>query len=57
MAVDTMVGYQDAINHRDTTIEPGGCAPASRKCSVDIITQPPCHYEFSLVNCPCGIRR
>ena len=38
-APDNAPGYQDAIDHRVTTIHPGGCAPARRKHSVDVITQ------------------
>jgi hypothetical protein len=33
------IGYQDAIDHRDTTINPGGCAPARTGHSVDVISQ------------------
>ncbi len=34
-----VAGYQDAIDHRVTTIEPGGCAPASGEHRVDVISQ------------------
>jgi hypothetical protein len=34
-----LVGYQDAIDHRGTTIDPGGCAPARSEHSVDLISQ------------------
>jgi hypothetical protein len=31
--------YQDAINYRGATIDPGGCAPVCREYSVDLISQ------------------
>jgi hypothetical protein len=34
-----LAGYQDAIDHRVTAINPGGCAPVRRKHSVDVISQ------------------
>jgi hypothetical protein len=32
-----VAGYQDAIDHRVTTINPGGCAPVRSEHSVDVI--------------------
>lgn len=34
-----VAGYQDAIHHRVTTIDPGGCAPVRSEPSVDVIPQ------------------
>ena len=36
-----MAGYQDAIGHSVTAIDPGGCAPARRDHSVNVISQTP----------------
>jgi hypothetical protein len=37
--VRPFAGYQDAINYRGATIDPGGCAPMCREYSVDLISQ------------------
>ena len=37
--VRPFAGYQDAINYRGATIDPGGCAPVRREHSVDVIAQ------------------
>ena len=34
-----VAGYQDAIDHPATTIDPRGCAPTRRDHSVDVISQ------------------
>jgi hypothetical protein len=34
-----VAGYQDAINHWGTTINPDGCAPVRGEHSVDVIAQ------------------
>ena len=34
-----LAGYQDAIRHRVTTINPGGCTPVRTEHSVDVIAQ------------------